>query len=98
MFYRSDSALPESCGKEVSDMSTKGERITRKGNLLRLQGLEVLRAANNTRMLTVESSLNRQQRKTVIGWLGKGRVQSLIEGLEKIQERIAKDSSQGIKG
>jgi len=78
-------------------MKSRTEVYTRKGNILRLQGLEMLKSAKNTRLLRIEAELNRQQRKTVIGWLGKGRVQSLIEGLDKIQKRIEQDSQQGKK-
>lgn len=42
-------------------------------------------------------ALNRQQRLMVRGWLGKGRVSSLEEALDKIQKRIEQDNLQGVR-
>lgn len=76
-------------------MKTQTEIYTKKGNTLRLIGLAALEEMGEQRLIELEKRLNRQQRKTLIGWLGKGRVQTLVEGLEKIEQRIEKDSMQG---
>ena len=78
-------------------MKTKAEIITKKGNTLRLEGISALQTAGATNLLEREKRLNRQQRKTIIGWLGKGRVQTLVEGIQKIEARIRQDSMQGKK-
>ena len=50
------------------------------------------------RLLDIYTSLNRQQRLMVSGWLRKGRVDNIVEGLNKINARIKKDSEQGRRG
>ena len=50
------------------------------------------------RLIGIATSLNLQQKEMVEGWLRKGRVQNLTEGLDKIQARIAQDNEQGRRG
>lgn len=79
-------------------------RETDKGWQLLTEGLRVLRIENElldipnpeiSRLLTIEQALNKHQRNMVVGWLGKGRIGTVTEALEKIQKRIDQDNQQG---
>jgi len=50
------------------------------------------------RLLDIWWGLNPHQREMVIGWLSKGSVQTLPEGLTRIEVRITKDNEQRRKG
>ena len=47
------------------------------------------------RLIAVNESLNDHRKNVVIGWLGKGRCQSMEGALSRMARRIEKDNSQG---
>ena len=63
--------------------------------LIRNRGQVILNKESPWTNNPIWESLNRHQRLMVRGWLGKGRVTTVEEGLEKILKRIEKDSQQG---
>lgn len=67
-----------------------GERIHKRGQELLKIGLTADASAQRR-----YRRLNPHQKGMIVGWLGKLKVWSVAEGLNKVERRIQKDSIQG---
>lgn len=73
-------------------MSSTAERIKHKGQVILNQTIPELDLD-----IGIWNSLNRHQHLMIRGWLGKGRVTTIREALDKMQRRIEQDNQQGKK-